>query len=47
LAGDQRLAKATHGGDDNLVAIAGQRVGGEGDPGRVGRHHDLDKDRHP
>jgi hypothetical protein len=47
LARDQRLAQAAHGGDDDLVAVAGQRVGGEGHPGRGGRHHDLDQHRHP
>ena len=47
LAGHQPLAQAAHGGDDDLVAVAGHRVGGEGDPGRLGRHHHLDQDRHP
>jgi hypothetical protein len=46
LAGHQPLAQAGHGGDDDLVAVAGERVGGEGDPGRGGWDHDLDQDRH-
>jgi hypothetical protein len=47
LTGHQPLAQASHGADDDLVAVAADRVGAEGDPGRVGRHHDLDQDRHP
>jgi len=47
LAGHQPLAQATHGGDHDLVAGAGQRVGGEGDPGRGRGHHDMDQDGHP
>jgi hypothetical protein len=42
LAGDQPLAQAAHGGDDDFIAVAGQRVGAEGDPGRVGWDHHLD-----
>jgi hypothetical protein len=47
LARDQPLAQATHGADDDLIAVAGQRVGGEGDPGRIGWDHDLDQHCHP
>jgi hypothetical protein len=47
LAGHQPLTQPADGGDDDLVTVAGQRVGSEGDPGRVGRHHDLHQDRHP
>jgi hypothetical protein len=47
LAGDQPLAQAGHGADDDLVAVAADRDGGEGDPGRVGWDQDLDQHRHP
>jgi hypothetical protein len=42
----QPLAQAPNRAHQDLVAVAGDRVGGEGDPSRLGGDHGLDQDRH-
>ena len=46
IAGHQRLTEPADGGHDRLVALPGQRVGGECDAGGDGRDHLLHQDRH-
>jgi len=46
LAGHQGVAEAGDGGDDRGVAVAGDRMGGERNPGRQWVDHDLDQDGH-
>jgi hypothetical protein len=46
LPRDQRLTKPCHGGDDRLVAVAGDRMGGERHARADGVDHGLDQHRH-
>nr|WP_288020946.1 hypothetical protein [Tepidiforma sp.] len=46
LAGDEGVAEALDGFDDDVVAVAGDGVDGEGDAGGDGGDHALDDDGH-